>query len=159
MVVLSECSLSVTMVVILLMEVCIVATKKKTITKKSSRSKARVAYVDGFVLQVPKKNIAAYRKIAGKAGKIWIEHGALSYVESCGDDLKIKGITRTFLKLARPKPSEVVIFAFVTYPSKAERNRVNRLVMSDPRMNEMMPKPIFDMKKMAYGGFKALVSL
>jgi uncharacterized protein YbaA (DUF1428 family) len=133
--------------------------KNKSAKKPASRSKARAAYVDGFVLQVPKKNLAAYKKIASKAGKIWIEHGALSYVESSGDDLKIAGITRTFLKLAKPKPSEVVIFAFITYPSKTVRNRVNRLVMSDPRLEKMMPKPIFDMKKMAYGGFKSLVSL
>jgi uncharacterized protein YbaA (DUF1428 family) len=116
-----------------------------------------MAYVDGFVLPIPKKNVAAYRRIAAKAGKIWREHGALDYKECVGDDLNIKmGVP--FGKLAKLKPSETVVFAYILYKSRAHRDRVNAKVMKDPRLTSMGPEKMpFDVKRMSYGGFKLLV--
>lgn len=116
-------------------------------------------YVDGFVMVIPKSKVAAYRNMAKKAGKIWMDHGALQYMECQGDDLKTSfGIS--FVKLAKCKPSEVPFFSFIIYKSKSHRNSVNKKVMKDPRMDSMMNAPMpFDPKKMSYGGFKALVSL
>jgi uncharacterized protein YbaA (DUF1428 family) len=116
-----------------------------------------MAYVDGFVLPIPKKNVAAYRRIAAKAGKIWREHGALDYKECVGDDLNIKmGVP--FGKLAKLKPSETVVFAYILYKSRAHRDRVNAKVMKDPRLTSMGPEKMpFDVKRMSYGGFKVLV--
>ncbi|RYZ55283.1 MAG: DUF1428 domain-containing protein [Proteobacteria bacterium] len=114
-------------------------------------------YVDGFLLPVPTKNLLAYKKMAKLACKVWIEHGALSYVEATGDDLKVD-FGLPFGKLMKNKPSETVVMAFITYKSKADRNRVTKLVMSDPRLTAMMGKDMpFDMTKMSFGGFKALV--
>jgi uncharacterized protein YbaA (DUF1428 family) len=114
-------------------------------------------YVDGFVLPVPKKNLPAYRRMATKAGKIWKEHGALEYRECAGDDLDVKyGVS--FKKTIKLKPGETVVFAWIVYKSRADRDRVNAKVMKDPRMNEWDPKSMpFDLKRMAYGGFKTLV--
>ncbi len=115
-------------------------------------------YVDGYVLPVPKKNLAAYRRMAEKAGKIWREHGALEYRECAGDDLKVKfGVP--FPRLAKAKPGETVVFAWIVFKSRAHRDRVNAKVMKDPRLANMgdeksMP---FDCKRMVYGGFKMLV--
>ena len=113
-------------------------------------------YVDGFVLPVPKKNLAAYRRIAKKAGKVWREHGALEYVETVGDDLKPKW---GFPKLAKPRPGETIVFSWIVYKSRAHRDQVNAKVMKDPRIQPMMdPKAMpFDMKRMAYGGFEVIV--
>ncbi|HEU4478335.1 MAG TPA: DUF1428 domain-containing protein [Pyrinomonadaceae bacterium] len=117
-------------------------------------------YVDGFVLSVPEKNLTAYRSMAQKAGKVWKEHGALEYVEAIGDDLDVKfGVP--FTKLAKPKPGEVVLFSFIVFKSRAHRDKVNKKVMADSRLEKMMkggPMP-FDVKRMAYGGFKGLVDL
>lgn len=117
-------------------------------------------YVDGFVIPVPKKNVEAYRSIARKAGKIWKEHGALEYRECLGDDLKIKGMAM-FPRIARAKPNETVIFSWIVYKSKAHRDRVNAKVMSDPRLSKMMDMGAmpFDVKRMAYGGFRTIVDL
>lgn len=117
-----------------------------------------MAYVDGFVISMPKKNLAAYKKLAKMAGKIWREYGALEYRECIGDDLAVSmGIP--FPKLVKTKPSETVVFSWIVYKSKAERNRVNAKVMKDPRMAGMCdPKNMpFDVKRMTYGGFKVLV--
>jgi uncharacterized protein YbaA (DUF1428 family) len=117
-------------------------------------------YVDGFVLPVPKKNLKPYRTMSQKAGKIWKEHGALEYLEAVGDDLDIK-FGLPFGKLVKPKPGEAVLFSFIVYTSRAQRDKVNAKVMADPRINKMMknrPMP-FDVKRMAYGGFKGLVDL
>ena len=117
-------------------------------------------YVDGFVLPLPKKNLAAYKRMSAKAGKIWREHGAVEYIESVGDDLKVKMGT-PFPKLAKPKPGETVVFSWIVYKSRKDRDAVNKKVMKDPRMNQMMDgKPMpFDVKRMAYGGFKVLVDM
>lgn len=119
-----------------------------------------MAYVDGFVIPISKKNVAAYKKMATAASKIWMEHGAVSYVEAIGDDLKCGAdIGVTFNKLTAAKPSETVIFAFVTYKSRKHRDAVNKKIMADPRIAKMMEgkKPPFDCKRMAYGGFASLV--
>lgn len=114
-------------------------------------------YVDGYVIPIPKKGVAAYRRIAAKAGKIWREYGALDYKECVGDDLNLKfGIP--FAKLAKTKPSETVVFAWIVFKSRAHRDRVNAKVMKDPRIAAMGPdKMPFDPKRMTYGGFKVLV--
>lgn len=117
-----------------------------------------MAYVDGFVLPVPKKNLNVYRRIAQQAGKIWREHGALEYRECAGDDLDVKmGVP--FTKMIKRKPGETVVFAWIVYKSRAHRDRVNAKVMKDPRMNQMIDgkRMPFDVKRMAYGGFKVLV--
>ena len=117
-----------------------------------------MSYVDGFVLVVPKKKLALYKKMATKAGRIWREHGALDYRECVGDDLKVK-MGLPFPKLAKTKPGETVVFSYIVYKSRAHRDKVNAKVMADKRLTApSMPKEMpFDMKRMAYGGFKTLV--
>ena len=116
-----------------------------------------MAYVDGFVVPVPEKNIAAYRRISKKAGKIWREHGALEYRECVGDDLGVK-MGLAFPRGIRAKRGETVVFSWIVYKSRAHRDRVNAKVMKDPRLAAMGPEPMpFDMKRMMYGGFKVIV--
>jgi uncharacterized protein YbaA (DUF1428 family) len=120
-----------------------------------------MAYVDGFLLPVPKRSVEAYRRIAQKAGKVWREHGALEYRECVGDDLKVKGMT-PFPRKVKLKRGETVVFSWIVYKSRAHRDRVNAKVMKDPRLAKMMKDPNampFDVKRMAYGGFKVLVDL
>jgi len=118
-------------------------------------------YIDGFVIPIPKKNVEAYRRIALKAGRIWLEHGALEYRECIGDDLDTKGMGVSFPKRMRTKRGETVAFSWIVYRSRAHRDRVNRKVMADPRIAAMMdPKDApFDYKKMLYGGFEVIVDL
>jgi uncharacterized protein YbaA (DUF1428 family) len=118
-----------------------------------------VPYVDGFVLAVPRRKLAAYQRLARAAGKVWREHGALEYRECVGDDLKIKmGVP--FPRLAKVKAGEVVVFSWIVYKSRAARDRVNAKVMKDPRITTTMVEPMpFDMKRMSYGGFTVLVDL
>jgi len=121
-------------------------------------SKGKARYVDGFVLAIPRRNIAAYRKIARKAGEVWRDHGALEYRECIGDDLNTKfGIN--FPRLIKMKKGETVAFSWIVYKSKSDRDRVNKNVMKDPRLASMMDEKSmpFDMKRMSYGGFKILV--
>jgi uncharacterized protein YbaA (DUF1428 family) len=115
-------------------------------------------YVDGYVVPVPKKNVAAYRRIAQKAGKVWRDHGALEYVECVADDVK-PGKHTSFPQSVKLKPGETVVFAYIVYKSRAHRDRVNAKVMKDPRLANMMdPKAMpFDAKRMFWGGFKGLV--
>lgn len=113
-------------------------------------------YVDGFVICVPKKNMAAYTKMAKLGRKIWMEHGALDYVEAVGDDLKVK-FGLPFTKMAKTKAGETVVFSFITYKSRKHRDAVNKKVMADKRMDCSGQKMPFDMKRFAYGGFKAFV--
>jgi len=118
-----------------------------------------MAYVDGFVIALPRRKLPLYRRIAQQAGKIWKKHGALEYRECAGDDLKIKmGVP--FPKLARVKPGETVLFSWILYRNRRDRDRVNAKVMKDPRIERMMKVPMpFDMKRMAYGGFKVIVDM
>jgi uncharacterized protein YbaA (DUF1428 family) len=116
-------------------------------------------YVDGFVLAIPKRKVPTYRRIAQRAGRIWRDHGALEYRECVGDDLKT-GMGVPFPRLAKAKPGETVCFSWIVYRSRAHRDRVNATVMKDPRMAKMVTLPMpFDLKRMAFGGFKVLVDL
>jgi len=117
-----------------------------------------MAYVDGFVLPVPKKELKAYKKISRKAGKVWREHGALEYRECVGDDLKVPW-AMPFPRLARLKPGEAVLFSWIVYKSKAHRNRVNAKAMKDPRLAADAAVMPFNVKRMAYGGFKMIVDM
>jgi uncharacterized protein YbaA (DUF1428 family) len=116
-----------------------------------------MAYVDGFLLAVPKKNLAKYRELAKKAGKIWMEHGALTYVECVADDVK-SGKWTSFPQAVKLKPGEVVCFSWVTYKSRKDRDRIVKKVMSDPRL-EHDTLGVFDGKRMMWGGFKSIVEL
>jgi len=114
-------------------------------------------YVDGFVIPLQKKNLAAYRKMAKWGAKTWMKYGALAYYECVGDDLNPK-MPATFPKMLKTKPAETVIFAWIVYKSKAHRNKVNKLVMSDPGMKDFDPKKMpFDFARMLTGGFKVIV--
>jgi uncharacterized protein YbaA (DUF1428 family) len=117
-------------------------------------------YIDAFVIPLPKKNVAAYARMSRSAGKLWREHGALEYRECVGDDFKVP-VGMPFPRLARLKPNETVFFSWIVYRSRAHRDSVNRKVMSDPRMAKMMTGKAmpFDVKRMAFGGFKVLVDL
>jgi uncharacterized protein YbaA (DUF1428 family) len=119
-----------------------------------------MSYVDGFVLVVPKKNVPAYRKLARLACKVWMEHGALQYVETVGDDLATHHGT-SFPKAFKTKPTETIVFAWILYKSRAHRDRVNAKVMADERILDSMSKTAkmpFDMKRMSHGGFATIVS-
>jgi uncharacterized protein YbaA (DUF1428 family) len=116
-----------------------------------------MAYVDGFVVPVPKKQLQAYRLLAKQAGKVWREHGALEFRECVADDVKV-GKWTSFPRSVKLKPSETVVFSWITYKSRAHRDRVNAKVMKDKRITSMDPKTMpFDGKRMIYGGFKVLV--
>jgi uncharacterized protein YbaA (DUF1428 family) len=117
-------------------------------------------YVDGFVLPVPTKNMAAYRKMARLAGKIMRELGALAYVEAVADDVK-PGKWTSFPQSVKLKRGETVVFSYVVYKSRKDRDRINARLMSDPRLEKYMdPKRMpFDGKRMFFGGFKPFVSL
>jgi uncharacterized protein YbaA (DUF1428 family) len=118
-----------------------------------------MVYVDGFVIPVPKKNVKAYTKMAQWGKRVWMKHGAIGYYECVGDDLKTMPGAGDFKKLAKTKPNETVFFSYIVYNSKAHRNAVNKRVMKDMNsMKDAMPKSMpFDPKRMAYGGFKAVV--
>jgi uncharacterized protein YbaA (DUF1428 family) len=126
----------------------------------SQTSGARMSYVDGFVLPVKTNKLAEYRKIAKLAGKVWREHGAIDYKECIADDVK-PGKYTSFPQSVKLKKDETVFFSFIIYKSKADRNRVNKKVMSDPRLAHLMdPKKMpFDLKRMFFGGFKTFVDL
>ena len=118
-----------------------------------------MAYVDGFVLPIPKRNTKAYRSMARKAGKIWREHGALEYRECMADDVK-PGKRTSFPQAVKLKPGEAVWFSWIVYRSRKQRDRVNAKVMKDPRVLRMMKKKMpFDGKRMFWGGFRVAVKL
>lgn len=116
-------------------------------------------YVDGYVLPVPKKNLSAYRRMAKTAGKIWREYGALDYKECVGDDLKVKWGT-TFPRQLKLKPGETVVFSWIVFKSRAQRDRINAKVMKDPRIAALCDPADtpFDVKRMLVGGFEVMVS-
>jgi uncharacterized protein YbaA (DUF1428 family) len=119
-----------------------------------------MAYVDGFVVPVPKKNIKTYRSLARKAAKVWRDHGALEVRECLADDVKV-GKWTSFPRSVKLKSGETVVFSYIVYRSRAHRDRVNAKVMKDPRVAKMMnPKAMpFDGKRMIWGGFKSLVEV
>jgi uncharacterized protein YbaA (DUF1428 family) len=114
-------------------------------------------YVDGFIVAVPKKNLQAYVRLARRSGKVWREHGALDYREWVAEDVKV-GKRTSFPRSVKLKPDETVVFSWITYKSRAHRDRVNKKVMADKRLADMNPKALpFDAKRMIYGGFASLV--
>jgi uncharacterized protein YbaA (DUF1428 family) len=118
-----------------------------------------MAYVDGFVVPVPKAQLNAYKALARKAGKIWKEYGALDYHECVADDVTV-GKRTSFPRSVKLQGDEVVVFSYITYKSRRDRDRINKAVMADPRLASMDPKTMpFDAKRMFWGGFKTLVRL
>jgi uncharacterized protein YbaA (DUF1428 family) len=117
-------------------------------------------YVDGFVIPIPKRNIDAYRRMARKAGKIWREHGALEYRECVAEDVKPGKLT-SFPQSVKLKPDETMVFSWIVYKSRAQRDRINAKVMKDPRLKDMMDAKAmpFDGKRMVYGGFEVIVDV
>lgn len=114
------------------------------------------SYVDGFVLPLPKDKIEAYRQMAETAATIWIDHGALQYRECIADDMDVPfGVP--FPKMMNPQPEETVVFAYIVYPSREDRDRINAAVMADPRLKCDPENIPFDCSRMIYGGFKTLV--
>ncbi len=117
-------------------------------------------YVDGYVIVIAKRKLPAYRRLAQKASKIWREHGALEYREAAGEDLDVAhGVP--FPRMVKCKPGETVVFSWIVFKSRAQRDSVNAKVMKDPRLLkmvvEMTKNPIFDMKRFTYGGFNIIV--
>ena len=116
-------------------------------------------YVDGFVVPVPKKKLADYRRMARKFGALWIKHGALEVHECAADDVKPGKLT-SFPQAVKLKPDELVVFSWIVFKSRRHRDAVNKKVMADPMMADMNPKATpFDGKRMFWGGFKEIVRL
>lgn len=116
-----------------------------------------MSYVDGFVIPIKKKNIKAYKRMAQQGKHMWLKHGALDYKECLGDDLHVKNIGLAFPKMLKLKKNETVFFSYIVYKSKAHRDSVNTKVMKEWEKQPMPKNMPFDMKRMAYGGFKAIV--
>ncbi len=123
-----------------------------------------MSYVDGYVLPVPRRNLAAYKRMAKEGGKVWMQHGALQYVETVADDVAV-GKRTSFPRSVKLKRGEVVVFSFIVYRSRGDRDRINKKAMStfssDPKWKKYMdPKKLpFDAKRMFFGGFKPIVEL
>ena len=113
-------------------------------------------YVDGFLLPLAADKVEAYKRVATKAGEVWMEHGALAYWETLSDDMKEAGGSMSFNQAAGTKDNELVVFAWVVYPSREARDAIIAKVFADPRLQESDEMP-FDMNRMAYAGFKPLV--
>ena len=115
-------------------------------------------YVDGFVVPVPARKLDAYRQMAEKAGRVWLEHGALQFCECAGDDVKPGKVT-SFPQSVKLEEGEIVVFSWIVYESREHRDAVNRKVMDDPRVREMCrnDETPFDVKRMLYGGFQIIV--
>lgn len=115
-----------------------------------------MSYVDGYVVPVPKDKLGEYRKLSRRAGKIWMEHGALAYTECAADDVK-PGKSTSFPQAVKLKEGEIVVFSWIVYKSRRDRDRINKAVMADPRL-KMDPNSMpFDGNRMFYGGFKEIV--
>ena len=119
-----------------------------------------MAYIYGFVVPVPKRKLDAYRQMARKAGKVWMDHGALAYHECVADDVK-QGKRTSFPRSVKLKAGETVMFSYIVYKSRIQRDRINAKVMKDPRLKSMMDLKAlpFDAKRMFWGGFKVLVDM
>jgi uncharacterized protein YbaA (DUF1428 family) len=117
-------------------------------------------YVDGFVVPVPTRNLEAYRQMAERAGRVWMEHGARQYWECTADDVKPGKVT-SFPQSVQMKEDETVVFAWILYDSREHRDAVNAKVMADPRLKDMMDAKNlpFDGMRMFWGGFKTIVEL
>ena len=128
-------------------------------THRVSNGENEMSYVDGFVIPVPKKNVDEYRRIAKLAAKVWKEYGALEVRECVAEDIKVGKLT-SFPRAVIRKPGETVVFSWIVYKSRADRDRVNAKVMKDPRLKDMMSNPEkmpFDAKRMIFGGFEVIV--
>ncbi len=117
-----------------------------------------MTYVDGFVVPVPESRLEAYTELAKLAGTIWMEHGALAYVEAVADDVK-EGTTTDFFRAVKREEGETVVFSYIVYRSREDRDRVLAKVMEDPRLKEHMHDMPFDGKRMVWGGFESIVEL
>lgn len=117
-----------------------------------------MTYVDGFLVAVPKAQLDEYKALAKLASEVWMGHGALSYCEALGDDVPYGELT-SFPRAVQAKDDDTVVFAWVTYKSRADRDRILKLVMEDPRMQPGMNNMPFDGKRMIYGGFEAIVEV
>ena len=117
-------------------------------------------YIDGFVLSIKRSKLAAYKKLAVKAGKVWRDLGALEYRETVLDDADAPTMI-PFPKLAKAKKDEVVIFSWAVFESRKHRDAVNKKIMADPRIAGMCEESqgIVNCQRMAYGGFKSIVSI
>ena len=115
-----------------------------------------MTYVDGFLLAVPKAKLEDYKEMARKGCEVWMEHGALSYVETVADDVPYGEVT-SFPRAVLAKDDEIVIFSWITYKSRQDRDRIMKLVMEDPRLAGEMENMPFDGKRMIFGGFEAVV--
>lgn len=117
-------------------------------------------YIDGFVLPVKKERIGEYKRIVESTAQIWKEHGALEYLESIGDDLGTDKGNRSFREMLNASEDEIIVFGWVVFASREARDATNKRVETDPRMAEIMDPedPIFDINRMAYGGFKTLTA-
>jgi len=115
-------------------------------------------YVDGFILAVPKQKIEAYKEIARNAGDVWKEYGALAYVECIGEDVPYGELT-SFPRAVQANEDEIVIFSWITYESRQQRDAIMAKVMQDPRLQDSMANMPFDTKRMIFGGFETFVVL
>jgi uncharacterized protein YbaA (DUF1428 family) len=116
-----------------------------------------MAYVDGFVIPIPKKNLKKYVKMARDGFRAWKKHGALDYKECVAEDLHPAGMPAVFPKMARLKPGETLVFSYIVYKSRAHRDSVNKKVMKELNIGSEMPEMPFNVKRMAYAGFKVVV--
>jgi uncharacterized protein YbaA (DUF1428 family) len=118
-----------------------------------------MAYVDGFIVPVPRKQLAAYRRLARKAGRVWREHGALEFRECVADDVKVGKLT-SFPRSVKLEPGETVLFSWILFRSRKHRDRINAKVLADTRLMKMMrgKRLPFDGRRMIYGGFKVFVA-
>jgi uncharacterized protein YbaA (DUF1428 family) len=117
-----------------------------------------MSYVNGMVLAVPRAKLEAYRRLSAIAGEVWKEHGALAYVEAVGDDVPYGEVT-SFPRAVQAKDDEVVVFSWIVYGSKAERDAIDAKVMADERLQGHMTQDVFDGKRMIFGGFETLLEL
>lgn len=117
-----------------------------------------MSYVDGFIVAVPRENVDAYKEFSAYAGAIWKEYGALEYVECLGNDVPYGELT-SFPRAVMAKDDEVVVFSWILYKSKQDRDETNAKVMADPRLSSDKWKMPFDGKRMIYGGFEELLRL
>jgi uncharacterized protein YbaA (DUF1428 family) len=117
-----------------------------------------MSYVDGFVLAVPKARLEDYKEMARRAGDVWMEHGALAYVECLGDDVPYGELT-SFPRAVQAKDDETVVFSWVVYKSRKDRDAIMAKVMADPRITAGFETMPFDGKRMIFGGFEAFVEL
>jgi uncharacterized protein YbaA (DUF1428 family) len=117
-----------------------------------------MAYVDGFVLAVPKRNLDTYKAMARTAGEVWKEHGALAYVECIGDDVPYGELT-SFPRAVQAKEDEVVVFSWIVHESREKRDATNAKAMADPRLKDGMSNMPFDGERMIFGGFETFLEL